>query len=180
MKERPIIFSTQMVQAILEGRKTMTRRIVKFPKDFTGESVYDNSPYGLKYSNSKDTLVRMVCHYGEPGDQLWVKETFARVSMGVYAYKAEAPDKKAEMLFKWTPSIFMPRKASRINLLIKSISVERLQDISIEDALKEGINHRSMNYPPSEFAWLWKSINGEGSWEQNPWVWVIEFERIDP
>lgn len=196
MKERPILFSTPMVQAILEGRKTMTRRVVKFPKDFTGESVYDNSPYGLKYSNSKDTIERMACPYGEPGDHLWVRETFNDGCIGEYIYAA---NRNVEELtryklagYKWKPSIFMPRKASRITLLIKSIRVERLQDVTDSDCLNEGVIPKADNKIQSntehfirlnaiiDFKNVWESINGKGSWESNPWVWVIEFEGIKP
>ena len=81
---------------------------------------------------------------------------------------------------KWRPSIHHPRWASRIQLEITNIRVERLQECSVSDALAEGIKHNSMNYPPVEYRWLWESINGPGSWDANPWVWVVEFRRIKP
>lgn len=167
----------------------MTRRIVKFPKDYTGELVTDNSPYGLKYSNGPDTMERMACPYGSPGEMLWVKETFVKTIDGP-VYKADhtekdgtlvAPDGKTFILsVKWTPSIFMPLEAHRINLKIIRIRVERLHDISMKplDIVKEGIEQGSSMSLFQAFAGVWATINGYESWVSNPWVWVIEFVRI--
>ena len=182
-----------MVQAILDGRKTMTRRIVKFPKDFTGEKVFDNSPHGLKYSNSLDTLERIECPYGVVGDQLWVRETFCPTGTNEYLnqetnlpffYRADVSngcelmvaDNMKDYGWKWKPSIHMPRVASRITLRITHIRVELLQTISINDVEKEGIKPGVMMF--IEFSNLWEKINGIGSWQKPTWVWVIEFERV--
>ena len=135
-KVRPILFSTEMVKAILDGRKTQTRRLVKFPKDFTGE-VYNNSPYGLKYSSNLyvDTIQRLA--YALPDDILWVREKWRKndVPTGFpfhhYADNTIYTDRDNE---KWKPSLFMPKEACRLFLKVKSVGVERLQDISHEDA----------------------------------------------
>jgi hypothetical protein len=148
MKERPILFSAPMVRAILDGRKTQTRRVIK-EKLMRGEGAHVNN-----------------CQYGKPGDRLWVRETFCYHDyLARYLYKADGVTG-----VKWKPSIFMPRIASRIMLEITGIRVERLQDISEEDAIAEG-------WPKSSdwYRSLWESINGQGSWVLNPWVWVIEF-----
>jgi len=207
MKERPILFSTPMVQAILGGRKTMTRRIVKFPKDFTGEAVYDNNPHGLKYTSNMggETIQRLMCPKGEVGDRLWVRETWTKVSVpdGTTArklltlYKASMPAHGIDSYqVKWKPSIYMPRTASRITIEITGIKVERLQVISEEDAIREGVEKTEFgyknydkSYPVAEFMGggfpatrsfmtLWESINGHGSWNSDPFVWAIEFKRI--
>jgi hypothetical protein len=189
--EKPILFSTPMVQAILDGRKTQTRRICKpipiYDRDsgyvFISNVMFDihdgwDIPMYLK-DNAK----------WEAGDILWVRETW-RVRQfpnqaKEYFYKASIEERE---LFKWKPSIFMPKEACRIKLLVKNIRVERLCDISEEDAMAEGINLpnyaeqavKDVYHPaPSDiYAELWDEINGTGSWIKNPWVWVIEFERI--
>lgn len=206
MSERPILFSAPMVKAILDGQKTMTRRV---------------NSIGEYYISDKK------CPYGVVGDRLWVRETWqsffseevtqnhqqgARSFSGVPAetvkghymffyYRAdgEVPDDPKYGKAVWRPSIFMPRWASRITLEITDIKVERLQDITEEDAAKEGINQHPYEYADSTyyderpeiagleaniaaFAGLWDSINGQKpgkTWQDNPWVWVIEFKRIN-
>lgn len=190
MKETPILFSGNMVCAILQGRKTQTRRVVK-------------SHHG------------MPSPYGGAGDRLWVRETFSVDALSIYPcpqawYRATdthfedrghiCQDRKhpwADCLacweeshgrFKWKPSIFMPRALSRITLEITGVRIERLQNISEADALAEGIQiNNSPRKAPYGSAWahpvsaykeLWESINGEGSWDANPEVWVIEFKRL--
>lgn len=178
-KLKPILFSTEMVQAILEGRKTQTRRVVKFPADFTGE-VFDNAPYGLKYSSSfyEGTIQRLA--YALPDDIFWVRESF-NVSDGTtkfYQYKADHKNPESE---KWKPSLFMPKEACRIFLKVKAVSVERLQQISRGDAMSEGCPFPNIARTTDPIGWfkeLWEKINGKDSWNQNPWVWVIEFERV--
>ena len=182
IKERPILFSGPMVRAILEGRKTQTRRIVK-----------DGIPLG----NWNETLNK--CPYGKPGERLWVRETWAPVTIG-YAYKADGVYIEESPVWKWKPSIHMPRVASRILLEITDIRVECLQEISEEDAKAEGLrrfakfgveewggveahpqvkNHfRWYDKPIEAFKQLWEHINGRESWKQNPWVWVVEFKMI--
>jgi len=174
--EKPIIFSTEMVNAILKGEKTQTRRVIKLqpPEDMSpGE-------WGAK------------CPYGAPGDELWVKETWgvAVVPDGTTAnefltvYKADNPQIPPS---RWEPSGYMPRNRSRIQLRITNVRVERVQDISYDDACAEGVSHPFYGRGTAGgkfmvvqvmFPELWDSINAErgDSWQSNPWVWVIEFE----
>lgn len=247
MKEHPILFTAEMVRAILAGQKTQTRRIVKncwlSPKitllqllNFLGgggtcdESdenglittfvrEYDRKNDGQKPYKYTGLLVQSAAvpedgveeiphPYGQPGDRLWVKETFApHPEFPGYIYRADRGGDyqgAAQGDFKWKPSIFMPRVASRLTLEIKTIRVERLQDISEADALAEGIQefskdgHLKKYWPcdPCEgvlkctwvdlprtaieaYRSLWESINGARSWSKNPWVWVIEFKKLD-
>lgn len=137
-----------MVRAILVGRKTQTRRVVK-PKRRT--DIFDH-----------------VCPYGQPGDRLWVRETHAMDDDGRCHYAAtetEHPDWPNG----WTPSIFMRRKFSRITLEITSVRLQRVQCIREADAIAEGVES------VTEFRKLWETINGRGSWEADPWVWVVGF-----
>lgn len=199
MKERPILFSAPMVQAILAGRKTMTRRVVKFPKDFDGREVYQNGTLGLKYSKADSTLWRIFCPYGEIGDRLWVRETFfinrrkpntiseIRYMADTGGYYCEG-GKMLQEYYEKKPSIFMPRAASRITLEITNVRVERLQEITDEDIAREGTSDWTLEESQhltedgkavirGHFHILWTTINGKGSWNANPWVWVIEFKR---
>jgi hypothetical protein len=185
MKERPILFSTPMVQAIMEGRKTQTRRIAK------GHALQFLDAGLLSEYVSKQDL----CPYGELGDILWVRETWALPvdadgNDAGYQYKADYSDGSER--WKWKPSIHMQKSACRLFLQITYIAIERLNDISDDDAIAEGIigwsdasgfGHPDHDYPtvdnPVEsYKSLWKKINGEESWNENPWVWVIEFKRI--
>ena len=191
MKSRPILFSTEMVQAILDGLKTMTRRIVQTEKfgwnchemKFERICTYDNPKPNLQAfftDNSEFPLLGVKCPYGEPGDQLWVRETFTTDLFSRTVYRAtDGEVDGVGRKFTWTSSRFMPRAASRITLKITNIKVERLQDITEDDAEKEGSNldlaTGTFRYG---FASLWESINGKKSWDKNPWVWVIEFEPI--
>ena len=209
MKEHPILFSTEMVQAILEGRKTQTRRVVKpqpskatvcFKKSMSPIHWQSRLPVDLRalFPNSNPmTILGDIhkCPYGQVGDRLWVRETFKHFAnkwdgtewKSCITYKAgnltvydswdknEPPREKwwnkSTILDHWQPSIFMPRWASRITLEITGIRVERLQDITKEDSLAEGVF--------DSYSALWDSINGKKhSWESNPWVWVIEFKKI--
>jgi hypothetical protein len=170
-KERPILFSGPMVLAILEGRKTMTRRVRKpQPKLF-------------------DTTARMVigCPYGQPGDRLYVKETFLPwdASGGVEKYLYRATEHGTAYDGSWKSPLFMPRKASRITLEITGVRVERVQEITWEDAKAEGITYdgfpdSACEFYRQEFKILWDSINAKRGfgWDVNPWVWVIEFKQI--
>ena len=188
-KERPILFSAPMVNAILEGRKTMTRRVIKVNCSGRAKAVGSSRNWHLA-----DPDVIQACPYGKVGDALWVRETFRQAwaattySNGVVyrsdSVKSLGMDEYSNR-HKWKPSIFMPRWASRITLEIEGVRVERLQDISEEDAVSEGalpIDVDPLNYgccvPVEKFWELWESTNGEGSWELNPWCWVIEFNRI--
>lgn len=206
MKEHPILFSTPMVKAILDGTKTQTRRVIKYPsfgKYKSNESDWDVVVEGSKvFITSKDGIVfdtkcgrhskgmqdrLIICPYGQVGDTLWVRETYGVLDYDQsLIYKADCDDEGLDVandLLKWRPSIHMPRWASRITLKIKSINVERVQDITEADAIAEGV------YSDSGFGIfdisarvlfksLWNSINSKRGygWDVNPWVWVIEFE----
>lgn len=247
MNERPILFSGEMVRAILEGRKTQTRRIVK------NQPILGVNGYTLKVIQEEAFE-----KYGKPGDRLWVRETWSvnwhskdwesgvvddwgnvapsrikkiktaeeLLSHETLIYRADEKfmnESIEDRGFKWHPSIHMPRWASRITLEITDIRVEQLQDISEEDAVAEGIDQlfdkeTRRRRPECDFdswanylwhghigrtitgkqsdAWewqysgykkardsfssLWESINGPGSWDKNPWVWVINFKVVKP
>jgi hypothetical protein len=180
MKFLPILMSTPMVQAILAGRKTMTRRKVK-PQ---GAILTDKLARSLKVQPPKQENSPVIkCPYGQPGDVLWVRETFCGDGLEIpFDYKANFT--KDAHGTGWKPSLFMPKAACRIFLQITNIRVERLQDISESDALAEGIDREKLSgdfehTPVQEFENLWQSINGEESWEENPFVWVIEFKQIE-
>jgi len=181
MKERPILFSAPMIRAILEGRKTQTRRIAK---EFNEMPNLD----GIlkRYPNPKG------CRYGKPGDRLWVRETwavqheydsFAPSEIGASARWHYAATEDLGGLRK-RPSIFLPRRGSRITLEITNVRVQRLQDISEEDAQAEGAvgaldQSVGNNWCASQaFAALWESINGPDSWDANPWVWAVTFRKL--
>lgn len=195
MKELPIRFSGPMVKAILDGSKTQTRRVVKQDRD----GLLDCKP-----TPAWDAFWQCVaCPYGKPGDRLWVRETFGIDDEdGSVLYFAD-PDtaQNAEHARicedrypRRRPSIHMPRWASRILLEITDVRVERVQDISEADAQAEGIEyserfagycigmaeHYHSHDPRLSYASLWESINGPDSWAANPWVWVVEFRRIEP
>lgn len=210
MKERPILFNGAMVRAILDGSKTQTRRVMKVRCQEIGERD-DGSLW--PWSENPDTADDHwhTCPFGQPGNRLWVRETFCPVDdmddggQFWYDYRAtpkysdiapagwhEEADPK-ERALKWTPSIHMPRAASRILLEIVSVRVERLNDISEADAHSEGCSASgwmpSYSNPDNAgceesvsaadvFAELWESINGPGSWDDNPWVWVVKFKRV--
>lgn len=182
MRELPILFSTEMVQAILAGRKTMTRRSTKLkyinehPDNWNlaleEECMYYKSPIYL-FENDETLEVIEVQYKAEPGDILYVRENWQ-------------PD-GADILFqadnnftagKWKPSIHLPKSASRIWLQIESINIERLQNITNSDALSEGIEDNKRFWPKSTFMKLWERINGFDSWNLNHWVWVISFKVL--
>lgn len=179
MKERGMIFNGEMVRAILDGRKTQTRRVMKPQPDEDGLAKVINGPW-------VDTSERIYrCPFGVPGDRIWVRETFSPVpdheepagcSAILYAADGNGP------YGKWVPSIHMPRWASRITLEITGVRVERLNDISECDAKAEGAPTECCVIGDKHFLGfrsLWKSIYGDESWRSNPWVWVIEFKRIE-
>lgn len=196
MKERPILFSGPMVRAILDGRKTQTRRVIK---DVSADcELFINAGDGFWQQcyrddsgaiHSKSWLTK--CPYGKPGDLLWVRETFARNEVlplmdreaGEFIYRADLNGRGAtKYTATWKPSIHMPRWASRITLRITDIRVERLQDISEGDATAEGVMFGETGFSARVcFVALWQSINGKSpgrTWSDNPWVWVICFEMI--
>jgi hypothetical protein len=171
IKERPILFSAPMVRAILDGRKTMTLRLMVDVEAFL--------------AGDDETVAGCFCPYGQPGDRLWVRETFM-IHGGEIAFAAT--DQPLVGCDKWKPSIFMPRLASRITLEVVAVRVERLQDITEHDAELEGAAMREhfekakhghpLQPHKTAFAWLWNKINGRDSWAANPWVWVVEFARL--
>jgi hypothetical protein len=205
MKEKPIFFSTPMVQAILDGRKTQTRRVIKpQPKyplrqkngkwhEYSENPMADeicNSPWGYQHS----------CLF-VTGQRLWVREAFAKTAEGEYIYWADpifdgcGP---GDISWKWTSFRFMPREAARLFLEVKNVRAEKLQDVSEEDARTEGVkskftcgNERELKNPVCienrnscyvcAFKYSWDTLNAKRGypWESNPWVWVIEFRRIE-
>lgn len=210
MKERPILFSGPMVRAILSGQKTVTRRIVK-PQYLDGPwSVRQTeSPRHERHSHdwwlptgSQPYAALPPCPYGQIGDRLWVREAWAQINV------AQAPgeswvvyrecDNRTDYGGPWKPSIHMRRRDSRILLEVTDVRVERLQDISDEQAEAEGIEGCIPSCPgpydehgnpecdcmnltcKQSFQALWESINGRKSWDADPWVWVVEFKRIEP
>ncbi|MCU7247962.1 hypothetical protein [Pseudomonas koreensis] len=222
IKERPILFSAPMVRAILEGRKTVTRRPVKggqIPVEDTSLSVDDHlrwsaigqrdprygfDVYGVTADECASELAKFGrCPYGQPGDRLWVREAWAAdeqmdsiapryLSQGepiLYPTDGAVRQTGCSMITRGRGrlSIHMPRRANRILLEITDVRVERLQDISAEQAKAEGVNGlprcRSI-YPDDDYLYpfkdLWLSINGPESWESNPWLWVVEFKRVQP
>ncbi len=184
-EERPIFFSSPMVKAILDGRKTMTRRVIKpQPTLIENSQRWFWSKTGAVSASREwweymDTL--KMCPYGQTGDKLSVKETFCLpdpTDGRTICFKAS--DHPVTTGEKWKPSIFMPRWASRITLEIINVKVEKLQQISIEDSINEGWPGLPIAKHLSErwFRDLWDSIYGPGSWDLNPWVWVIAFRVI--
>lgn len=232
MRERPILFSAPMVRAILDGRKTQTRRVVK-NMDSDG-TVWSGRGRRIGYKafdapNSFPSAALEWCPYGQPGDRLWVRETWGyrgsmwsttdpKVERHLVDYRADGeyspsspkrtvvrargeesgipkqrecrPDEDyiedyyngylTRYWRQWRPSIHMPRWASRITLEVTGVRVERLNAISEEDALAEGIAPEAPDECAIAFQRLWESINGPGSWDANPFVWVVSFKRITP
>jgi hypothetical protein len=254
--ERPILFSAEMVRAILDGRKTQTRRIIKPQPPAEAESVcrqlhsqeapeFDGAWTWWAGKPQKPITRPLFCRYGQPGDLLWVRETWGAVwpaddpvplRQCKIEYRADLPpgctDRPGEWpadegngpeVPKWRPSIHMPRWASRITLRITDIRVERLQDVSEHDARAEGCEARPFpgpwwqgyrdlgdgdlihqqaigetapdwmiepkKMPPTPwldrsardgFRSIWMGLHAPGAWDENPWVWVISFERVKP
>lgn len=171
-----------MVRAILDGRKTQTRRVIK-PQPHAAADAFAWVARGKhsRWTAQKDGKaigLWFLCPYGGPGDRLWVRETWCEFIDDQGRAVACAADGWAECPAeddRWRPSIFMPRWASRITLEITGVRVERIQDISEEDAQSEGVPI------PILFISLWDEINGNRGygWESNPWVWVVEFKRVE-
>ncbi|HCI9591585.1 TPA: hypothetical protein NQF56_002456 [Klebsiella variicola] len=228
MTERGMIFNAEMVRALLDGRKTQTRRPVKFPvhdKNLGCELAGNELAGELSAGNYLNSA------FGRPGDCIWVRETWQAIydsvdEFGHVEERTYAPsipkendnywhivyaeyfgnESREDRGFPWRPAIHMPRWASRILLEITDVRVERLNAISPEDAESEGLERTNFTgfgdepglpsypepdvyfdplkkqwkeYPPEAFAGLWESIYGEEGWKSNPWVWVIEFKRVE-
>jgi hypothetical protein len=200
MKERPILFSGPMVKAILEGRKTQTRRVVKgvdgcdkfLAFGIYSKALFTDNILNIVSGKPHDFLVK--CPYGLPGDRLWVRESWqAQTQSGAWWHEVKREDRPllnwawtnpVEPAYdaippRWLPSIHMPREASRITLEIVQVRVERVQDISLEDVIAEGGPFGYSGLYDEDFFTLWDSINAARGYSShlNPWVWVIEFER---
>ena len=215
IKERPILFNAPMVRAILEGRKTVTRRAVKIQP----RTKADIGSYGLGQPfirNPDVTKPNPECPYGQSGDRLWIRETWycdhfevmrgpylkpdgldigEAIDDGTLVYAADGLTPYEADQPIWKPSIHMPRWASRILLEITDVRVERLQDISEDQAKAEGVRlykeHAELGDwwhvegietysadPRKSFELLWNATGGD--WDANPWVWVVEFKRVTP
>lgn len=200
MAIKPILFNTEMVRAILDGRKTCTRRVVKTRRKYACGFYVTKRPDGsfagiYEYDEDERMFENQLIPPYKPGDVLYVRETWGEgYAEGTYIYKAD--DKLAELpTFKKTskilyhPSIHMPKKAARIWLKVTDVRVERLQDIDGKGCLKEGIEEEPLKYVGDEFVKgmfhdLWDSTIKKSNldrygWQANPHVWVIEFERCE-
>lgn len=217
---RPILFSGPMVRAILDGRKTQTRRVITKVAGFSEWATIDKTVVDTQAMLSRPSNVAFInsrhCSYGQLGDRLWVRETFVLENCeaplpdrphqkiedsewGPYLvphYRATEPEPHIippdltdsyDDRTRWSPSIFMPRWASRITLEVTGIRIEKVQDISPEDAGAEGITINLPNAPfaahfgrVAKFGALWDSLNAKRGygWELNPWVWVVEFRQL--
>ena len=207
MTDRPILFSGPMVRALLDGSKTQTRRVMRYQPDECasvtverfhqtvvdrhGEEQPGPEVFGAWWAFGEHGCA---CPYGQPGDRLWVRESFWGCDLPGYGdqpcvvyedewhgkeYRPAEPRPWARK-FGHIPGIHMPRDSSRINLEITGVRVERLQDISDADSLAEGVDRTNTSIPgyaKKRYHQLWESINGPGSWDANPWVWVVEFRR---
>ncbi|MES4685384.1 hypothetical protein ACSLV1_31915 [Pseudomonas aeruginosa] len=224
-RERPILFNDQMVRAILEGRKTVTRRVMK-PQPTPSKDGGHHWPCKVHQSmlhverelqNGEGCwcgLAEAACPFGQPGERLWVREAWTIDLLAAYSTE-KGYDSEYELRYRtddasreihvapgepdpylalydsqrgdWRPSIHMPRWASRILLEITAVRIERLQDISDDQAIAEGIDTHPTGFygngcitAGGAFLELWESINGDGKWAANPWVWVVEFKRVTP
>lgn len=184
MKQRPIIFNTEMVQAIVDGRKTQTRRAItdKQLSLFKCAASIGECHYLDDEINPKSMgYYRQFCQFGEVGDQLYVRETFADCGSRL-TYKADKDDGAHCVVKRWTPSIHMPRSYARILLEVTAVRVERLDDISEQDAKAEGFDYPAVPgmgwklNAKHNFLFAWNKIYGNRS--LNPFVWVIEFKVI--
>lgn len=205
MKERPIIFSPDMVRAILDGRKTQTRRVIRFKKwpdcpviEMTEHNGFKGEPANIQrwtadHQAKKSILIEqnIKCPYGLLGDRLWVREAYGwaydEQEKAFCVYRATADGIAVQS--RWHASIHMPRTLSRITLEITDVRVERLRQISDEDCLAEGITKQvhimgmmdTISLNQGGFFSLWNSIQGKKyPWESNPWVWVICFKWVKP
>ncbi|WP_375591562.1 hypothetical protein [Chitiniphilus eburneus] len=225
MAERPILFSAPMVRAILDGRKTQTRRVTKLQPRTKADIGHYGA--GMPFIRNSDPLrPNLACPFGQPGDRLWLRESWrSTVDLDQYSgsriaemcldagysqpwapiqYEADAarcnwmhtrtpPHDGAPLPGRYRHARFMPRWASRLLLGITAVRIERLHDISEADAIAEGIERREdatgdwAHYLDTglttdavgSYRSLWELINGQESWRANPWVWVIEFERLE-
>lgn len=196
MAIKPILFNTEMVRAILDGRKTCTRRVIELPENMdgvpVGKSGDSSNPLGFMYPGG----IKRPPY--QPGDILYVRETWCALPVNeaghmrghsIYYYRADGDLRPEGWRGKWRPSIHMPKEAARIWLKVTNVRVERLQEITIDGIRNGGISSMAVHAGDMEIAlkeWknLWNStikktdLDSYG-WEANPWVWVIEFERCE-
>ena len=212
VKETPLLMQGPLVCAVIEDRKTKTRRlrglelINESPDNWAFDGFADgDDSLAMFHTLDRQHTHQVRCPYGGPGDRLWIRERFQigaiiagacegnsyvnfpdggqKYRDGAY-YAPQGDTRYAPEKQKWKPSIHMPRWASRLTLEITDVRVERLRDISPEDAFAEGINDPdgklgwAPSAAPAAFGELWDEINGEGSWKSNPWVWVVTFRRL--
>ena len=194
MAIKPILFNTEMVRAILEGRKSCTRRICKDANEYTVPDMEfynaDRRTYAVHNFADKEhteqlSIAERTCPIC-PGDILYVRETWKKAPNGYYYYEDWQKDDIADVT-KWKPSIHMPKEAARIWLKVTDVRVERLQDMDKMDAVKEGIDTRlciNLNHALAKFKKLWNSTVKKSDidrygWDANPYVWVISFERCE-
>lgn len=198
VRERPILFSGPMVRAILDGRKTQTRRVVK-PQPIKGNDEVGpftwwnggNGPRAAASAGFKDVAgfqldMAQYCPYGQPSDRLWVRETFAEIQKG-FRYRADFHE-HADTRLRFKPSIHMPRRASRLTLEITDVRVERIRDVTDADSQAEGSEacghhetHGGQRHRCT-FRHRWNALNAKRGfgWDANPWVWVLTFTRVTP
>lgn len=193
---KPIFFSTPMVEAILSGKKTQTRRIINpQPKFGLKKGICDAGWYDTNFECSIHTGVPLFPKY-QIGNILWVRETWNNWAVPEVPFVYRATDLKS-CGHDWKPSIHMPKAAARIFLYVTNVRVERLRDISESDAISEGfgkvvtekyehpgwyINHLNKHHmfnAVDSFASMWVKLNGTGSWKRNPYVWVYDFEAVE-
>lgn len=206
MKERPILMHARSVNGILAGRKSQTRRIIK-PQPHPITQAVRDVPHTVRWYSAEseedefgtsyrplhsDQRTDWNCPFGVPGDRLWVRECFSELESFDF-FNPRVPDPVPQYWYwadgnpkwgDWTrpkPSIYMPRIACRLMLEVTGIRVERVQDISEEDARAEGVyGFEEVRTEFKSFAELWDDTNGPKSWESNPWVWVVSFRRVEP
>ena len=189
---KPILFNTEMVRAILDGRKTVTRRVVRPPALYAIQEDEHGKCIGSYYEDENSAYIYPTvddCPY-QPEQILYVRETWCQPAANTYWYKVDSPVQN----ILWRPSIHMPREAARIFLRVTDVRIERLKDITLNDVAAEGtpeptredwaITEYGTAPPFCWFARLWDSTIKSAdlslySWDANPWVWVIEFERIE-
>lgn len=207
MKERPMLFNGDMVRAILDGRKTQTRRPMKMQPDHRHRRIDFENGYlleSVQRNGCWHVEQKQTCPFGIPGDRIWVRETwnvnglawgqsieFSKISSpDAFHYRATDDGGWKPYWGKWRPSIHMPRWACRIVLEITDVRVQRVQEISEEDAIKEGISDSRHPddccgglgiSPKGIFSNLWDSCYGKSdfSWDKNPWVWALTFKRVE-
>ena len=212
MKERPILFTPENAQKVFLGTKTQTRRIVKpqppkwidkygqslSPMHWIPSGVFISDPSGMLGKGNlsiRQNGASVKCPYGTIGDRLWVRESYYAESQSTIHYRGDFGGYEDDPKSGWKNAMFMPRWACRTVVELTAVCVERLQEISEDDAIAEGIEYcdgvgvgragywqkdRSRICATAREAYrvLWESINGPGSWALNPWVWVLEFKKV--